>query len=818
LGHFVFECPLCNFWPYRRLISSRGGFGVINHERSMQKCLFFLAVCLFSISLTKAAPPPTTATSLATTNPSAVMTPPPIGLGDVASQSESLAISLRQMKSDRSSDETVQAIGEELPVLSQEIDARLDESSRLLASNPSLEILPEMEADWQAIDSNLVGWKRSLTKRSDQFKSQIAHLTDIKADWAQTLQYANNRGASADIRQNIERTIEAITGAQDEIQVALSHIWKLNRNVDEQNARVLDVLASVKQAQQEAFDRLLVRDSPPIWSLVTHWPADRNLVEETADSFSIQLQGLSAYALRERIAFVVHGVIFLFLAVILLWIRARVAGATPVFQSPLLASIVLSFLVSPWIYPLAPRLFWEIVGAAALIPTVLILRQLIQRRLFPILNAMVILYFCDQLRAVVASQLVLPRLLFLVELLAGILFLAVYLTATRSRAPAGKPADGLWKTMQIAAGAALIVFSIAFLAGVLGYVSLANLIGNAALGSAYLAVILYATTRIAEGLLTIALRMQPLVLLMIVRENEKRIRRRVVQLLVWVAFAVWTISTLEMLSLRSAAFAGIQDLLSAPISIGSIQLSLGRLLAFVITIWAAFFVSRLLRFILEEDVYERLPVSTDIAYAVSKILHYAILVIGFVIAIAALGYNMTSFTILIGAFGVGVGFGLQNVINNFVSGLILLFERPVKVGDVIELDDVTGVVARIGIRATVLATIDSSEIIVPNGSILSSRVTNWTHSNRQRGIEIPVGVAGGCDPKRVIEVLKSVAAAHPLITDAPPPEAFFEKFAGDGFVFRLRAWTNRAESWVEISSDLAVAINSAFVKENIVLK
>ena len=794
----------------------------------MQKLLTFLVICLFSITAAQAASPATTATSLPVAIPSAAITPPPIRLGDVASQSESLAISLRQMKSDRSSDQTVQTISEALPVLSQEIDARLEESSRLLASNPSLEILPEMEGDWQAVDSNLVDWKRSLTKRSDQLKSQIAHLTEIKANWVQTLQYANNRNANADIRQNVESTIEAITAGQEEIQIALKRIWKLNRNVDEQNARVLDVLASVKQAQQEAFDRLLVRDSPPIWSLATHWPADQNLVEETVGSFSIQLRVLSEYALRERIAFVVHGVIFLFLAVILLWVRIRVrrtigsdptlASATPVFQSPLLASIVLSFLVSPWIYPLAPRLLWEIVGAAALIPTVLILRQLIHRRLFPILNAMVVFYFLDQLRDVVASQLVLPRLLLLVEMLAGILFLGVYLMATRSRAPASKPADSLWKTMQIAARVALIVFSAAFLAGVLGYVSLANLIGDGALGSAYLAVILYAMTRIAEGLLTIALRMRPLVSLVIIRKNETLIRARLMRLLVWVAFAVWAISTLQMLSLRSAAFAGIRYLLTSPISVGSIQLSLGRLLAFGITIWAAVFVSRLLRFILEEDIYERLPVSSDIAYAVSKILNYAILVVGFIIAIAALGYDMTSFTILISAFSVGVGFGMQNIINNFFSGIILLFERPVKVGDVIELDDVTGVVARIGIRATVLTTIDSSEIIVPNGSILSSRVTNWTHTNRQRGIEIPVGVASGSDPRRVIEVLKSVAAAHPLITDVPPPQAFFEKFAGDSFIFRLRAWTNRAESWVEISSDLTIAINSAFVKENIVLK
>src|SRR6201998_2262579 len=124
-----------------------------------------------------------------------------------------------------------------------------------------------------------------------------------------------------------------------------------------------------------------------------------------------------------------------------------------------------------------------------------------------------------------------------------------------------------------------------------------------------------------------------------------------------------------------------------------------------------------------------------------------------------------------GAFTVGVGFGLQTVINNFVCGLLLLFERPIKVGDIIQIDADIGEVRRIGIRACVLRTTDGSEVIVPNGTIVSNKVTNWTLSDRYRAIEVPVTVARGAAPHHVIEVLKRVAANLPDVTKEPAPQA-----------------------------------------------
>jgi small-conductance mechanosensitive channel len=135
--------------------------------------------------------------------------------------------------------------------------------------------------------------------------------------------------------------------------------------------------------------------------------------------------------------------------------------------------------------------------------------------------------------------------------------------------------------------------------------------------------------------------------------------------------------------------------------------------------------------------------------------------IGFFVGLAVLGVDLTKVTILAGAFTVGVGFGLQTVINNFVSGLILLFERPIKVGDTIQIDTDIGEVRRIGIRACIIRTADGSEVIVPNGEIIANKVTNWTGSDRYRAIEVPITIARGVTPQQVIGVLQRTRRNSP---------------------------------------------------------
>jgi small-conductance mechanosensitive channel len=490
--------------------------------------------------------------------------------------------------------------------------------------------------------------------------------------------------------------------------------------------------------------------------------------------------------------------------------------AALIFDAPIATALVLSLLASSWIYPQAPRLFWAICGAAALIPTTLVVRKLIDRALFPILNALVIFYFLDQLRVVAASQATVSRALLLVELLGGALFVTwLLVTARFGGAPDGSRRR---KTLMVGCRVALGVFAAAFIADATGYVNLSKLLGHALLQSAYMALSLYALVRIFDGLVLSLLSIPPLARLGVVKRHRELLQTRAQVVLEWTAILLWAAYLLETLSLRAPVFQNLKEALAATVGVGAFKFTLGDIVWFGITVWASFLVSRALRFVLEEEVYPRVELAPGLHYSISKMVNYAVLVLGFLIGVAVLGFDLTKLTILVGALGVGLGFGLQNIINNFVSGLILLFERPIKVGDVIQLGGNEGTVKQIGIRASIVRVLNGAELIVPNGSLISETVTNWTLSDRLRRIDLPVAVASPADAPQVLELLQGAAAKQPLILKEPPPTALLIGFDKDSANFELRFWTNQSDDWSRIRSDLAVAVRAALAERNIALK
>jgi potassium efflux system protein len=287
------------------------------------------------------------------------------------------------------------------------------------------------------------------------------------------------------------------------------------------------------------------------------------------------------------------------------------------------------------------------------------------------------------------------------------------------------------------------------------------------------------------------------------------LERRTRMVLCWCAAGAWAVRTLDYMGLFQPVIAGGAAVLAARFERGTVSLSLGDVVEFFLVVWLAYLVSAFVRFVLQEDIFPRVQLPRGTSYALSSLLNYVFIALGFLLGLGVLGLDLTKVTILAGAFGVGIGFGLQSVVNNFVSGLILLFERPFHVGDTVQVGEVVGDVTRVGMRASTVRTSQGAEIIVPNAQFVTERLTNWTLSDRLRRIELPVGVNYGAPPKKVIELLEAVARAHPGVLPAPAPKAFFTGFGDSAINFELRAWTAHFEQWYQIRSDLAVAAYSA---------
>jgi small-conductance mechanosensitive channel len=250
-------------------------------------------------------------------------------------------------------------------------------------------------------------------------------------------------------------------------------------------------------------------------------------------------------------------------------------------------------------------------------------------------------------------------------------------------------------------------------------------------------------------------------------------------------------------------------------NIGYQRISLGLMLAATATLYVSFLFSwSLPKVILDENVAGA-GLERGGRISIGHLIQYFIVFIGFLVTIMLFGLDLTKLTIILSAFGVGIGFGLQGIVNNFISGLILLFEQPVRVGDRIEITGNWAEIKRIGLRATTVRTFDESEVIIPNANLVSNEVTNWTLSNRQARITTPVGVVYGSDIPLVIGTLMACAEDHERVAKSPPPQVLFRSFGESSLDFELRTWINDINDRLLVSSELHQEIDRRFREANI---
>lgn len=225
--------------------------------------------------------------------------------------------------------------------------------------------------------------------------------------------------------------------------------------------------------------------------------------------------------------------------------------------------------------------------------------------------------------------------------------------------------------------------------------------------------------------------------------------------------------------------------------VGETQVTVSSLFLAVAILVASLVLSRVARTLVADRLLGRTRLAVGTRYAIGRVFGYFILALGILVALQPLGVNATTLAVFGGALGIGLGFGLQDVVKNFVAGLIILVERPVQVGDSIEIGDVVGTVMEVRARATVLRTNNDIYLIVPNSKFISETVVNRSFGKPQVRYAIPVGVAYGTDPKAVEQALLEAAARSESVLREPPPRVWFREFGESSLNFELLCWTSR---------------------------
>ncbi len=219
------------------------------------------------------------------------------------------------------------------------------------------------------------------------------------------------------------------------------------------------------------------------------------------------------------------------------------------------------------------------------------------------------------------------------------------------------------------------------------------------------------------------------------------------------------------------------------------SVTIGSILLLLILFASVIIIERIVQKQLIRRFLSRTKLQPSLQFGLSRIIGYTLIAVGFYVAFQLVGVDLSSLAIIAASLGVGIGFGLQNIINNLVSGIIILAERPISIGDRIEVAGVAGRVTKIQLRSTTVVTNDNITMIVPNADFISNTVTNWSHGDPKVRIRVPVGVAYGSDLKLLQRLLLEAAAEHPKALRDPSPVVLFTEFGDNSLNFELGVWT-----------------------------
>jgi len=370
---------------------------------------------------------------------------------------------------------------------------------------------------------------------------------------------------------------------------------------------------------------------------------------------------------------------------------------------------------------------------------------------------------------------------------------------------------------RFALWALIVLEAAAFLLNVAGRFSLAKIIGVTALYNFWLAIGLFYFVQILVQSLFLQLEANKIDKDSISSYLDfKLLQGKFKSIINIVAVVMWLIILLQNLSVEDNVFELVSAFLGQSRKLGGTLFTFGSIIIFVGVIWLASIMARVISYFYDFADQHKASTSAKRKSRTSLLLiRIGVFSVGFLLAVGASGFPLDKITIIISALGVGVGFGLQNIVNNLVSGLILAFEKPVQVGDVIEVANRTGTIKEIGIRSSKISTGNGAEIIIPNGDLISQHVINWTLSDNNRQVELSINVAHGCDVDQVKNILRNVLANRDDIMINPAPVVYLDTLTQTSVNFKVQFWAADISMWQQLKSRILSSIYKAFETEGI---
>lgn len=705
-----------------------------------------------------------------------------------------------------------------------------EEITELKLINDSILNLVEKEnADFfqNRIESQSIRYLKNralqLKNRQNNVDVEMNHLTGIISDLDKSIEFLSSEKevwsktrevmSKSSYSESIIKQIDLITGTLDDavasvsgqVEDMLSTIGRSSELSIEMDVQLTDLNTAIRISEEQ----LILDDHPSILRL-DYSKENLRFAGAFNSYFASEWLELKTYLKDQVYEFVLTLILFALLLYLFLNYKRIFIGYREdtdnyykkkigvILSQPISTAIVLTILATILIFPNRPPSFRDFTIYLIVIPLVIIMRKLLYKKLLFIVYGFAVIMMLNIIYVMLPPENIIFRFSLIFIAITEIYFIWYFLFKTLPKLSYSNINKLVFKTI---AYTFLLIASIGLFGSIYGNVMLAQLVLSSVNITIIASSILYASVITIIGLLISLLDGKTVLKFNIFKNYRELIKQKVIKLLhfgtAFYAFAIF----LKSLNLWEVLKEGVLEFFLHEWSIGEIGFSLGTILIFILVIYLSISIGKFIQIILEDDILDKIPLSKGMPHTISVMVRYTFITVGIFFAIGIIGMDLSSMTVIIGAFSVGIGFGLQNIFNNLVSGFILLFERPVKIGDTIEVGALIGKVSSIGIRASNIKTFDGAEVIVPNGQLISNEVINWTLSDQQRRVEIVIGVSYNSDPHAVYNLLIRILKEHKEIFENPKPIVLFSELGESSLDFRLLFWTS-SDKWLQIRSEI----------------
>ncbi len=704
-------------------------------------------------------------------------------------------------------------------------EMKLTES--FISSNPNRQKINNQIKKWNGYNNHLTQWESLVNEYEARNIKLLERVQLSEQIWKLTYEKIRDQQIPVEVSRRVKETYDEMRGLSKQITSKNNDYLILESRINKQKvdiAEVIDVLEKLKES--EIYSLFYLRHEPL-------WQSDYSTLTKQSDgaergtAFYQNISESIKYLRDNSLRLFWYLIYVLVFAFFIRWLnrvfenykheetdRNIVKARDTIIKHSRQVIIFMSLLGLTYYLENRPTLLNDVLHLLILISSIPLVRPFMRDSFKNLLYYVILVFILDTVKTYIWFSSLQYRVYLMIEALFVILLLYRY--AFRYMGALRFKEHFFGALLLRLAPVFQLIALISIISNVLGYTNLTDLSLKIAAKSGVYAVISYALLLVLGGM-TIGVIHNHFES----RENGDSPQKKIIELksLYFIRFVVivfWSIIFLSIIDMLNPINGYLTDALSEPYVFGSLSITIGDVLNFLFILLISFTITSLVAFFIDsgqfKSKYINLP--KGIPAAISLVIRYFIIAAGIILALSSLGVDLSKFNLMAGALGLGIGFGLQNVISNFVSGLILVFERPILVGDTVEVNNLLGTVKRIGVRSSNISTFDGAEVVVPNSNLISNDLINWTLSSNLKRIEILIGVAYGTDLNTVLKILRETVDSHEDVLKTPAPQALFSDFGDSSLNFRLRFWVP-FEHGMQAKSDVSVALYNAFEEKGI---